>query len=88
MDHDEDAKKQVEAFLRVVHDRYGISESDVFRFIEYNKKLIEGGGSGFSVGVVAGKAAVVFLVGAFFSGVGWAVLHFIHAVANRGGTVP
>lgn len=77
---DENAKNQVDAFLKELHTRYGVSEGDVSGLLRQLARLQKRTAFAQRMGEWTAKTIIVVLVGSFFSGVAWAFVHFIEIV--------
>ena len=77
---DETAAQQVEAFLNVAKTRYGLSDDDISGLVGELVRLQRRAALARRLGEYFAKAVITVLVAAFFSGVAWAVVHFVHGV--------
>ena len=77
---DETAAQQVEAFLNVATTRYGLSDDDISGLVGELVRLQRRAAFARRLGEYFAKAVITVLVAAFFSGVAWAVVHFVHGV--------
>ena len=77
---DEQAKAQVEAFIDVAQSRYGLSDDDIAGLVSELVRLQERAAFARRMGEYTAKAVVTFLVAAFFSGMGWAFIHFVRDI--------
>lgn len=78
------AQLQVEAFIKVLYDQYGLSERDIHQFIDTVVRIQERTAFARRMGEWTAKSIIGVLVVAFFSGVGWTVIHFIQSLVNKG----
>jgi len=76
----EQAKAQVEAFIDVAKVRYGLSDDDIAGLVSELVRLQARAAFARRLGEYFAKAVITVLVAAFFSGVAWAVVHFVHGV--------
>ena len=83
---DEDANIQVDAFITVLYQRFGVSESDVKQWIRVIPQLIDAHERSAKYGEFAAKAllgtVITVFVGSIFTGIGWAVVHLILEVTG------
>ena len=78
----EDAQEQVNAFLEILHSRYGISERDVAGLLRQLARLQQRTAFAQRMGEFTAKSIIGVLVVAFFSGLGWTVIHFIGSIKH------
>ena len=81
--NDDPAERQVDAFLKILHTRYGLDDSDVHDLVHTFLRLRKRARFAEALGEWTAKTIIVVLVTAFFSGVGFAVVHFIDSIAKR-----
>ena len=76
----EQAKAQVEAFIDVAKVRYGLSDDDIAGLVSELVRFQSRAAFARRMGEYTAKAVVTVLVAAFFSGMGWAFIHFVRDV--------
>ena len=79
----DEAEEQVDAFLQILHSRYGISESDVSGLLLQLVRLQKRTEFARRMGEWFARSIITVLVTAFFSGLAWAIVHFIGEVKNQ-----
>jgi len=80
---DDNAKEQVEAFLRVLHERYGLNDDDVRDFIAILVRLRGRFRTFGRLGEFTAQAVIYCVVAAIFAGAGWSFIHFIQWVTHK-----
>jgi len=82
MNNDDEAKQQVEAFILILRDRYGMSEQDmdgvIRQLVALNRKYKKIG----SYADFAAHATIVIIIGGFLTAVGWGIVRFIQDIAS------
>ena len=76
-DNDQQAHAQVEAFLRILITRYGVSEDDLALYLNDLRELRESRERYRKYGEYVAQAFIVGAVTAFLSGFAWAVVHIL-----------
>ena len=77
---DELASAQVEAFLTILRDRYHLSDSDLHDLVHTLLRLRRRAKYAEQLGEWTAKTVITILITAFFSGIAWAIVHFISEV--------
>lgn len=71
------AEIQVETFLSILRERYGLSDEDISRLAYDLVSLHKRAEFARSMGEWTARVIITILVTAFFSGMAWAIVHFI-----------
>ena len=82
MEHGECAEQQVDAFISVLKRRYGLDDSDIHELVNTFVRLRKRSEFAEKMGEWTAKTVISLLLAAFFSGVGWAVFHFVDHVSK------
>ena len=77
------AEKQVDAFIKILQDRYHLTDSDMHDLVHTFLRLRKRARFAEAMGEWTAKTIIVVLVTAFFSGVGFAIVHFVDSIARR-----
>ena len=80
---DEIASAQVDAFIRILQERYHLNDDDMHDLVHTLLRLRKRARFAEAMGEWTAKTIIVVLVTAFFSGVGFAIIHFVDAIARR-----
>lgn len=80
----DDLNQQVDTFINILLQRFGISESELQRWVRVIPQLIDHHEKSIRYGEFLAKtfmgAIAIGLVGLVFSGIGWAVMHFLRSL--------
>lgn len=79
----DEAENQVNAFLEVMRNRYGLSDSALTGIVAQLIALQRRTEFARRMGEWTAKSIIVVLVGAFFSGFAWAFVHFIKGFSEQ-----
>jgi hypothetical protein len=82
MNDENRAEEQVDAFLRLLCDRYGLTEATVHDLIQQLLRLQRRTERMERYGEWTAKTIITVLVGAFAAGVSWAIMHFVTSIAD------
>ena len=82
----EDPHTQVDAFLDILYQRFGVSENDIKRWVRVVPQLIDAHERSARYGEFLAKtvmgALAVSLVGGIVGAVGWSLLHFLRELTG------
>ena len=85
MNDDTAARRQVEAFLDILREKHGLSESDLDDVIKQLMAFNEKATRLKKYADYIAQATITVLATAVLLGIGWSVVHFIQDVARAGG---
>ena len=82
MNEDTAARQQVEAFLEILREKHGLSESDLDSVIQQLVALNEKAARFKSYADYFARATISVLAASILAGLGWGIIHFIQDIAK------
>ena len=85
MDENAAARQQVEAFLEILREKHGLSESDLDSVIRQLVALNEKAARFKTYADYFARATISVLAASILAGLGWGVVHFVQDIARAAG---